>query len=79
MCSSRFTSADGFCSPGRTAVRNNFLFTPEEKPIIAQLWGKNPETIYETAKVAAGMGFAGIDINMGCPDRNVMAHGVEDG
>ena len=70
-----FTSADGFCSPGRTAVRNNFIFTPEEMPIIAQIWGKNPETIYETAKAAAGMGFSGIDINMGCPDRNVMAHG----
>lgn len=70
-----FTSADGFCSPGRTAVRNNFRFTPEEEPIVAQLWGKNPDTIYKTAKVAAGMGFAGIDINMGCPDRNVMAHG----
>lgn len=70
-----FTSADGFCSPGRTAVKNNFLFTPEESPIIAQIWGKNPDTIYETSKVAAGMGFSGIDINMGCPDRNVMAHG----
>ena len=70
-----FTSADGFCSPGRTAVKNNFLFTPEEKPIIAQIWGKNPDTIYETSKIAAGMGFSGIDINMGCPDRNVMAHG----
>ncbi len=70
-----FTSADGFCSPGRTAVKNNFIFTPEEKPIIAQIWGKNPDTIYETSKVAAGMGFSGIDINMGCPDRNVMAHG----
>lgn len=70
-----FTSADGYCSPGRTAVRNNFRFTSEEQPIIAQLWGKNPDTIYETAKAAAGMGFAGIDINMGCPDRNVMAHG----
>lgn len=70
-----FTSADGYCSPGRTAVRNNFIFTPEEQPIVAQLWGKNPDTIYETAKAAAGMGFSGIDINMGCPDRNVMAHG----
>lgn len=70
-----FTSADGFCSPGRDAVKNNFLFTPEEAPIIAQIWGKNPETLYETSKIAAGMGFSGIDINMGCPDRNVMAHG----
>ncbi len=70
-----FTSADGFCSPGRKAVEENFVFTPVEQPIIAQIWGQNPETIYETAKTVAGMGFAGIDINMGCPDRTVMAHG----
>lgn len=70
-----FTSADGFCSPGKKAVSDNFVFTPEETPITAQVWGKNPDTIYETSKIAAAMGFAGIDINMGCPDRNVMAHG----
>lgn len=70
-----FTSADGFCSPGRDIVAENFAYTPIEQPIIAQVWGKNPETLYETAKAAADMGFAGIDINMGCPDRTVMKHG----
>ncbi len=70
-----FTSADGFCSPGKKAVADNFVYTPEEKPIIAQIWGKNPETLYNTAREAALMGFDGIDINMGCPDRTVMLHG----
>lgn len=70
-----FTSADGFCSPGRRIVGDNFLFTPSEQPLIAQIWGKNPKTIFETAKAISGMGFAGIDINMGCPDKTVMAHG----
>ncbi len=70
-----FTSADGFCSPGRTAVRENFIFTTKEEPIIAQIWGRNPDTIFETVKAISGMGFSGIDINMGCPDRNVCAHG----
>lgn len=70
-----FTSADGFCSPGRRAVMDNFIYTPEEQPLIAQIWGKNPVTIRETAKEAALLGFSGIDINMGCPDRTVMAHG----
>lgn len=70
-----FTSADGFCSPGKPYVAENFLYTKEEEPIIAQLWGKNPKTMYETAKAVAGMGFAGIDINMGCPDKNVMHNG----
>ncbi len=70
-----FTSADGFCSRGRTAVRENFMFTPMEKPIIAQIWGRNPDTIFETVKAISAMGFSGININMGCPDRNVCAHG----
>jgi len=70
-----FTSADGFCSPGKKAVADNFVFTAIEAPIIAQIWGKNPETLFATAKEVAGMGFDGIDINMGCPDRNVMLHG----
>lgn len=70
-----FTSADGYCSPGKRAVADNFVFTPEEKPLIAQIWGKNPETLFKTAKDVAGMGFDGIDINMGCPDRTVMLHG----
>lgn len=54
---------------------DNFIYTPEEQPLIAQVWGKNPVTIRETAKEAALLGFSGIDINMGCPDRTVMAHG----
>lgn len=70
-----FTSADGFCSPGREIVRENLLFTSSEEPIIAQLWGKNPDTMYETVKAISGMGFSGIDINMGCPDRAVMRSG----
>lgn len=70
-----FTSADGFCSPGRRAVMDNFIYTPEEQPLIAQIWGKDPVTIRETAREAARLGFAGVDINMGCPDRTVMAHG----
>lgn len=70
-----FTSADGFCSPGKRAVADNFIFTPEEAPIIAQIWGKNTETLFKTAREVAGMGFNGIDINMGCPDKTVMLHG----
>ncbi len=67
-----FTSSDGFCSVGRDSVMENFRYTPEEQPLIAQIWGKNPEHMYETAVELSGMGFAGIDINMGCPDRTVM-------
>lgn len=70
-----FTSADGWCSPGRTAVKQSLQFDVSELPIVAQLWGRNPEALRKTARDVALMGFSGIDINMGCPDRAVMKSG----
>lgn len=70
-----FTSSDGFCSVGRDRVAESFRFTKEEQPLIAQIWGSNPDTMYKTAKELSSMGFSGIDINMGCPDRAVVKNG----
>ena len=42
-----------------------------ESPIVAQIWGKNPKHFAETASALSDMGFSGLDINMGCPDRHV--------
>ena len=44
---------------------------PEDKPIIAQIWGKNPEHFGELARELEAMGFSGLDLNFGCPDRHV--------
>lgn len=70
-----FTSAEGFCSEGKEHVAQNFRFTENETPIIAQIWGKDPDMLYQTAEAVSKMGFAGIDINMGCPVRDVMKTG----
>lgn len=51
-------------------------FTPDEQPIIAQIWGKDPENFYKTAKELVEMGFAGIDLNMGCPEKTVVKNGA---
>ena len=67
-----FTNSDGYCSVGRDSVAENFRYTPQETPLIAQIWGKNPENMYKTAVDLSKMGFSGIDINMGCPERTVM-------
>lgn len=67
-----FTSADGYCSMGKEKVAQSFRYTKEEQPLIAQIWGNNPDTMYKTSKELSSMGFAGIDINMGCPDRAVV-------
>lgn len=133
-----FTNVDGLQSPGRLALLKRLRFEPSEQPLIAQIWGKNPENYYKTAQqifdgslaaearelrqgldvdVEQGAGekrresymayddrapqpatklnatssgrvlssaqkqgrtvpsFAGIDINMGCPDKAVLKNG----
>ena len=71
-----FTPVDGFVSSGKERVEQNFKYAPEQQPIIAQIWGITPKNFYETAKAVVDMGFAGIDINMGCPDRTVIKGGA---
>lgn len=71
-----FTNADGFCSKGRDKVAQKLQFTPVEQPLVAQIWGLKPENFYETAKAIKDMGFVGIDINMGCPERKVLKRGA---
>lgn len=70
-----FTSVDGLLSRGTDIVGQRLQFSPKEHPIVAQVWGNVPENFTKAAKKIAGMGFDGIDINMGCPQKNVMAHG----
>ena len=45
--------------------------TPNSTPVVAQIWGKNPKHFAETARALQSLGFSGLDINMGCPDRHV--------
>jgi tRNA-dihydrouridine synthase len=71
-----FTPCEGLVSKGRERVIGNFRFTPEQKPIVAQIWGTKPEQFYTVAKELSTMGFAGIDINMGCPERTVVKNGA---
>ena len=66
-----FTPCEGLQSAGRERVLPNLRFTPEQQPVIAQIWGTRPEQYLQTAKELVEMGFAGIDINMGCPHRTI--------
>ncbi|HEC21118.1 MAG TPA: tRNA dihydrouridine synthase DusB [Candidatus Peregrinibacteria bacterium] len=50
-------------------------FNSKEQPLILQLFGNNPEYFVEAAKLGEKLGFAGIDINMGCPVRKVTKNG----
>ncbi|MBA3758353.1 tRNA-dihydrouridine synthase [Candidatus Saccharibacteria bacterium] len=71
-----FVNVDALQSAGREAAMKRLRFTAAEKPLIAQIWGKTPENFYKTAQELAKMGFAGVDINFGCPDKNVVRNGA---
>jgi nifR3 family TIM-barrel protein len=72
-----FVAADGLCHPkGREALIRDLLFDENERPIVAQLFSGNPKNMFEAAKLVKELGFDGLDINMGCPDKNVMKQGA---
>ena len=72
-----FVSADGIASlEGRKKLLPILKFSKKEKPIIAQIFGAKPENIKKTCQIISKLGFDGIDINMGCPDRSVLKQGA---
>lgn len=70
-----FVSCDGLMSPGRDKLLIDFIYSETERPIVAQIFGSRPENFYKTALLIQELGFDGIDINMGCPDKNVEKQG----
>lgn len=71
-----FVSADGLCSPGKDTLLRDLEFSKKEKPIVAQLFTGHPEKMEQAARIVEKLGFDGIDINMGCPDRAVEKQGA---
>ncbi|MEK7582662.1 MAG: tRNA-dihydrouridine synthase family protein, partial [Patescibacteria group bacterium] len=71
-----FVSCDGLCSLGRERLIKDLIFTENERPIVAQFFGSKPENFYKCAELAKKLGFDGIDINMGCPDRKMIKQGA---
>lgn len=70
-----FVSVEGLLSRGRERLLPDLWYTESERPIVAQIFGGKPEQFYEVAQMLAELGFDGIDINMGCPDRGVEKSG----
>jgi tRNA-dihydrouridine synthase len=83
-----FVNADGLQSPGRPKLLKKLRFTTAEQPLIAQIWGKDPDNFLKTAQQLAdgtlarelelpdGINFAGVDLNMGCPQKNEVKNGT---
>ena len=75
-----FTNVNSYISEkGRTNALERFRIEETERPIVPQIWGTKPEMFAETAKALKEMSFPAVDINMGCPDRHVVATGGGSG
>ena len=70
-----FVSADGLFSRGKKFCIKILNFDKKEKPIVAQLFGSDPAYFEKAAALVAELGFDGVDINMGCPDRAIERKG----
>lgn len=71
-----FVSADGLFLGGFEHLVKDLAYSEEERPIVAQFFTSKPEMMQKAAELAVDMGFDGIDINMGCPDKSVEKQGA---
>lgn len=71
-----FVSADGLCSAGREVVMRDLRYMEKERPLVAQVFGAHPDNVYKTAQLIQELGFDGVDINMGCPEKNIVKQGA---
>lgn len=68
-----FTSADGLSRMRETKRKRYLTYYDDEHPIAAQLFGSNPETLAESARICQDAGFDIVDLNLGCPAKRVVA------
>ena len=68
-----FTSADGLTRMRESKRKRYLTFYDDEHPIAAQIFGSNPETLAEAARIVEDTGFDAVDLNLGCPAKRVVA------
>ena len=72
-----FVPVDAILSKAQDKILEKSLkYDDIERPIVAQIWGTDPKKFYHSAKLLKKMGFDGIDINMGCPVKDVIKKGA---
>src|SRR5215468_5614586 len=60
---------------GTASAWRQLRFVDSERPILAQIYGAEPDKFYQAAHVLCALGFDGVDINMGCPAKGVAGRG----
>jgi len=73
ICFTEFTSAEGLVHGSKMTLKQLDFNPEEEKPLVAQIFGKNPESFATAAKIIEDMGIDALDINMGCPAKKVVS------
>jgi len=68
-----FTSADGLSRMRETKRKRYLTYYEDEHPISAQIFGANPETLADSARICADAGFDLVDLNLGCPAKRVVS------
>ena len=68
-----FTSADGLARMRESKRKRYLTFYDDEHPIAAQLFGSNPATLADAARIVQDTGFDLVDLNLGCPAKRVVA------
>lgn len=72
-----FVSVDGLVHPeGCEKLMHHLWFDDSERPVVAQVFGVNPINFEKVAQLCNELGFDGIDINMGCPEKNIVKQGT---
>lgn len=72
-----FVSADGLAHPeAREKLLIDLKYGEQEHPIVAQIFGSNVENIKTASMLCKELGFDGVDINMGCPDKSIEKQGA---
>ena len=78
-----FVSADGLYHTreikkmlnNENPLMRDLVYSEIERPIVAQLFSSKPEMMEYATKLCAELGFDGVDINMGCPDKSIEKQG----
>src|SRR3989344_3192036 len=71
-----FVPVDAILSKAESKIIEKSLkFSEVERPIVTQIWGNDPKKFYESGKIISKLGFDGIDINMGCPEKSIVKRG----
>jgi nifR3 family TIM-barrel protein len=73
-----FVSADGLVlapEEGKKKLLKDLEYSESERPIVAQLFSSKPDNMEKAAALCRELGFDGVDINMGCPDKGIERQG----